>query len=370
MLVQELLEGLADQYELVLVSGDPDVQAIPKAYRDCIASHIYWDNSSVSHASAKRLAEALHAEKVELAHFHFGGVYTWASRVFGQCPIVACKRIGIPCLTTVHLVQPLLEGFCGPKKPLWFKMALWPGAWLSRLHVLLQCVGEIAVSDHDMKTMRRWFFPWRKRITRIYHSILKPETEQAVESFLREPMILSVAAIATRKGQMFLTRAFIEIANKHPEWKLVLVGREAEEAYVATIKEEIAQAGLENRVIWTGALDRPEVEALMLRASVFAMPSLQEGLGLALQEALYRGCPAVGNSIGGIPELIEHQTNGLLVPPGDVDKLAAALNMVLSDDALRVRLAAKARPSVILKGMTHQQMVENYRCLYDTCLNR
>jgi len=370
MLIQDLLEGLAACYDLILVSDDPDIREIPKRYRDFIVGHIYWDGRSVSYASAKKLAEALQAEKVELAHFHFGYVYAWGSRLLGRCPTVACKRIGIPCRTTVHSVQPLLEGFCGPLKPLWFKMALWPGAWLSRLHVLLQNTGEITVSNHDMETMQKWFFPWEKRITRIYHSILKPGEERTVDFSHREPMLLHVGTLATRKGQLVLTRAFIQVAKKHPEWKLVLVGREAEKAYVGTMKEEIAQAGLDDRVVWTGPLGRSEVEDLMLRASVFAMPSLEEGLGLSLQEALYRGCPAVGSNVGGIPELIDHQSNGLLVPPGDVDKLALALNILLTDDALRKKLAAEARPSVMRKGMTHTQMVENYRRIYDSCLNQ
>ena len=370
ILIQDLLEGLAADYDLVLVSGDRNISDIPKPYRDFIVRHIPWDGRLASYATAKKLAAALKAEKVELAHFHFGGVYTWGSRLFGRCPTVACKRLGIPCPTTVHLVQPVLEGFCGPLKPLWFKLALWPGAWLSRLHVLLQSSGEIAVSDHDLKTMQRWFFPWKNRIRRIYHSILKLENERWGGSGPREPIILSVGTIAPRKGQLYLARAFIQIAKDHPEWKLVLAGREAGDAYIAKMKEEITQAGLDDRVIWTGPLDRSEVEALMLRASVFALPSLEEGLGLSLQEALYRGCPAVGSNIGGIPELIEHETNGLLVPPGDVDKLAAALKILLSDDALRKKLATEARPSILRKEMTHSQMVENYRRLYESHINQ
>ena len=136
------------------------------------------------------------------------------------------------------------------------------------------------------------------------------------------------------------------------------------------MREEIARAKLGDRLVWTGPISTEEIVDLMYRASLFGMPSLEEGLGLSLQEALYRGCPAVGSRVGGIPELIDHQSNGLLVPPGDVDKLAAALNILLSDDALRKKLAAEARPSVIRKGMTHHQMVENYSRVYDSYLNR
>jgi len=368
VLVQGLLEGLADYYEIILVSGDPDVRDIPKPYSDFITSHIYWDNSSISYASAKRLALALQAEKVELVHFNLGGVYTWGGRLFGRSPVVACARLGIPVLTTVHLVESTLEGFCGPQKPCWFKLLLWPGAWLSRLYTLLHAKQEIAVSDHDMERMKSWFRPWETRISRLYHSRIKEERERPLDFSNREPILLSVGTIGPRKGQPFLIRAFARVAQAHPAWKLIIVGRANDDGISQMMRREIAQADLGDRIVWTGPLPTEEIVDLMYRASVFGMPSLEEGLGLSLQEALYRGCLAVGSRVGGIPELIDHESNGLLVAPGDVGELAAALDRVLSDDALRNRLASGARPSVIRKQMTHQQMVENYRRIYDAHL--
>lgn len=369
VLVQGLLVGLANRYDIVLVSGDPNFQDIPKLYGDLIVDHVYWNAKAVSHSAARKLAERLRSEKVELVHFNFGGVYTWGGRLCGRCPVVACSRLGIPVLTTVHLVEATLEGFCGPQKPRWFKMALWPWAWLSRLYTLLHARQEIAVSDHDMNRMKRWFRPWSSRISRLYHSRIKEDHERSIDLSSREPILLSVGTIGPRKGQPFLIRAFARIAQAHPDWKLIIVGRASDDAVAQAMKEEIALAALGDRLVWTGPLSTEEIVDLMYRASLFGMPSLEEGLGLSLQEALYRGCPAVGSRVGGIPELIDDQSNGLLVPPGDVDKLASALDRVISDDSLRQRLAAEARPSVVRKEMTHHQMIENYRRVYDACLN-
>jgi glycosyltransferase involved in cell wall biosynthesis len=87
---------------------------------------------------------------------------------------------------------------------------------------------------------------------------------------------------------------------------------------------------------------RPDVPALLAAASVFVLPSRWEGQPLILQEALAAGCAIVASRTGGIPDLTGEDA-ALLVPPGDVDALAAAIRRVLTDRALAERLAAAAR---------------------------
>jgi glycosyltransferase involved in cell wall biosynthesis len=87
---------------------------------------------------------------------------------------------------------------------------------------------------------------------------------------------------------------------------------------------------------------RPDVPVLLAAADVFVLPSRWEGQPLILQEALAAGCPIVASRAGGIPDLTGEDA-ALLVPPGDVDALAAALRRVLTDPALAQRLAAAAR---------------------------
>ena len=100
------------------------------------------------------------------------------------------------------------------------------------------------------------------------------------------------------------------------------------------------------------------------RAAIFAMPSLSEGLGLSLQEALFRGCACIGSRVGGIPELIAHDRSGLLVPPGDAAALAVGLRTLMRDAPLRQRLGAQGRELVLEKGMTKQRMVQCHAELY------
>src|SRR5258706_11827703 len=102
----------------------------------------------------------------------------------------------------------------------------------------------------------------------------------------------------------------------------------------------------------------------MYRASIFVMPSLREGLGLSLQEAMFRGCACVGTAVGGIPDLIEHGRTGLLVPPNNPAALAEALRELIAQPALRRQLAERARASIFAKGMTRQHMIRHHAELY------
>jgi glycosyltransferase involved in cell wall biosynthesis len=184
----------------------------------------------------------------------------------------------------------------------------------------------------------------------------------------RDPVVLCVGTIGGRKAQPDLAGAFARIAGRHPEWQLRFIGRPEDPADVDRIRSGASKAGISDRVHLLGRLSDEETLHQMQRASIIAMPSLQEGLGLSLQEALFHGCVGVGSRVGGIPELIEHEVNGLLVPPGDVAALSAALDRLMSDPALLDRFRAQSRASILRKGMTSAAMVQNYLDLYQKFL--
>jgi glycosyltransferase involved in cell wall biosynthesis len=104
------------------------------------------------------------------------------------------------------------------------------------------------------------------------------------------------------------------------------------------------------RVEWAGWLDAAAKDATMRRASIFAMPSLSEGMPMALLEAMAYGLAIVATRAGGIPELVEPGENGLLVEPGDPAELAAAIESLGADLDLRLRLGRAARESALALG--------------------
>ena len=91
-------------------------------------------------------------------------------------------------------------------------------------------------------------------------------------------------------------------------------------------------------------------------------------MGLALQEALWHGCACVASRTGAIPELIEHGANGLLVRAGNVSELSTALEQLMSNETLRRELALRAPKAILEKGINAEQMLREYRQLYDSIL--
>ena len=98
--------------------------------------------------------------------------------------------------------------------------------------------------------------------------------------------------------------------------------------------------------IGAGMVPRGELGAFYERAAVVALPSLREGFGMVCLEAMAHGRPVVASATGGLLDLVEDGTTGLLVPPGDVPALRAAIERLLADEELRRRLGAAARERV------------------------
>jgi len=100
------------------------------------------------------------------------------------------------------------------------------------------------------------------------------------------------------------------------------------------------------RVSCPGWLDTTQTAELLAGASVFVLPSYAEGLPMALLEAMSWGLPVIASPVGGIPQVVRQDDNGLLIDPGDVDALSGALRRLLAEPALRQRLGKAARATV------------------------
>ena len=161
------------------------------------------------------------------------------------------------------------------------------------------------------------------------------------------------------QGSSRLVQALAQLIGAEVPWRLVIAGDERDAA--APIRALLAGTPVQDRVRLLGLRD--DVPDLLAAADIFAMPSLSEGLPLALLEAMFAGRAIVASAVGGIPEVITNDREGLLVPPSDPGALAAALRRLLDDPALRIRLgrAAQVRSA---EHFTVGAMADAYERLY------
>lgn len=157
------------------------------------------------------------------------------------------------------------------------------------------------------------------------------------------PNLLFFGEIARHKGVLELTRAFGEVASALPALQLVFAGTGRA---VAETRELSAKLGLDGRTEFTGWLESERKRAVLADATIFVLPSYVEGVPMALLEAMSLGLPVIATPVGGVPEIVTHEVDGLLVPPGDVAALAAAIARLMSEPQLRERLGRAARATI------------------------
>ncbi len=152
-----------------------------------------------------------------------------------------------------------------------------------------------------------------------------------------------VGRLTSQKALPVALRAVAEVEGA----RLLVVGDGPERA---SLEQLVRELDLTSRVSFAGARSRDEVLRALAGARAAILSSAWENLPHAAVEALSVGTPVISTAVGGVPEVVHDEQNGLLVPAGDVAAFAGAIRRVLEDDALRARLAAATRPSIATIG--------------------
>jgi glycosyltransferase involved in cell wall biosynthesis len=202
----------------------------------------------------------------------------------------------------------------------------------------------VAISDYGKSQIMRAADPthWEKVVVcrlGVDVSLFKPAlVSTSADAF----EIVCVARLAPVKAQLLLIRAVVELKRRGHVVRLRLVGPGPDEL---RLREAATLAGVEQHVVFEGARNQDEVLEFYRRASVFALPSFAEGVPVVLMEAMSTGLPCVATWVNGVPELIEHDVSGLLVPPASVEALVAALERLAlgPETARRLSEAGRAR---------------------------
>jgi glycosyltransferase involved in cell wall biosynthesis len=173
--------------------------------------------------------------------------------------------------------------------------------------------------------------------------------------------IVCVARLRAQKNHEVLLDALSLVREHLPSVRLRLVGDgERREALQAKVR----QTGLEDCVEFLGSVE--DVWPVLADAQVFVLASYYEPLGIAALEAMAAGLPVIASRVGGLREIVDDGTTGLLVAPGDVDELATSIRRVLSDPALAGRMSERAREAA--DGYRAERMVEGYDRVYERLL--
>jgi GalNAc-alpha-(1->4)-GalNAc-alpha-(1->3)-diNAcBac-PP-undecaprenol alpha-1,4-N-acetyl-D-galactosaminyltransferase len=189
--------------------------------------------------------------------------------------------------------------------------------------------------------------------------IATPEPVVAMDRLLPTFSLISVGRLDPRKGFDLLFRAFDQVHDRHPDWHLTILGEGEIRSELEALRSKLK---LEDCVHLPGAVKN--VSEYLYQADLFVMSSRVEGFPMALCEAMACGLPTIATDcLSGPSDIIDHGVNGLLVPPEDVDALAAGLEALMSDPDKRQQLAQNA-PQILDRFGLEQVMVLWSKAIY------
>jgi glycosyltransferase involved in cell wall biosynthesis len=168
--------------------------------------------------------------------------------------------------------------------------------------------------------------------------------------------IACVGQLAPVKGQHILLAAMDLLLGEGRHVLLRIAGDGPERP---ALEEDIASRGIAGNVAMEGYLNQDKLRELYAGCDALVLPSFVEGIPVVLMEAMAMEIPCVATWITGIPELIRHEIDGLLAPPGDAEALARAIGRLMDDDELRRSLGQRGRLRIIEKFDLHR----NTECL-------
>jgi glycosyltransferase involved in cell wall biosynthesis len=192
-------------------------------------------------------------------------------------------------------------------------------------------------------------------------SLVKPLIDRASFGFSADDfVIISVGSLVAHKGHQSLLDATNILSKKYERIRLLIVGGGPLKGELESYAKNLQ---ISSRIAITGL--RNDVFSLLMLSDLFVLPSVErEGLSLALIEAMAHGIALVGTRIGGNPEVIEHNVNGLLVGPNEPYELASAIEQLVNDKGKKEKMAIQGR-KIFEKKFSAQIMIGNIEMLYD-----
>jgi len=197
----------------------------------------------------------------------------------------------------------------------------------------------------------------------VFHLAPKSDIEQVTQKYGLDKFILTVSTLEPRKNMSTLFEALAQIKQAQPDfpYKLVHVGPKG--WMFGTLFAQVEQLGLVNDVIFLGHIPLEDLVLLYNAASLFVYPSLYEGFGLPVLEAMSCGCPVITSNTSSLPEVTG--TAAILIDPTETESIARAMIEVLFHEELsqKLRIAGLERAKLFSWERCAQQTLEVYRAV-------
>jgi glycosyltransferase involved in cell wall biosynthesis len=312
-----------------------------------------------------RLRRRLRANRPDLLHSHL-----WTANVIGR---IAGRLAGVPVISSVHNPDHEPEAWeDGADVSLWKRrLALSLDRWSAHFG----CDRLVAVSEYVRQCARRRLHFPLERIDLLYNPVDseglertgrgREELQRACGIPPQSLLLLNVGRVSPQKGLLYAVRALPDIIRKHPSAHLISLGSLADTRWLEHLKSEARSLSVSGHVHFMGA--QREVTDFLHGSDLFIFPSLYEGLGIALVEAMVAGRACVATNTGPIPEIITHGVDGWLVPPQHATALADAVNTLLGDAAKREALGRAASASALARFQP-QAAADTLADIYDSVL--
>jgi GalNAc-alpha-(1->4)-GalNAc-alpha-(1->3)-diNAcBac-PP-undecaprenol alpha-1,4-N-acetyl-D-galactosaminyltransferase len=229
------------------------------------------------------------------------------------------------------------------------------------VYVTEHCDAELSAVHNIWEKLRRWVYPWATQVVSVSEGVdrgfrylpaqkravlYNPVVPQPPQGELphipgadpHRPWVVTMGRLRSQKGYDLLIPAFAKLAERYPEWQLIIMGEGSDREALESLRNGL---GLDDRVLMPGTVRNPS--AVLHQAELFVMASRFEGFPMAHCEAMSSGLPIVSTDCESGPrEIIRQNVDGFLVEPGNIDAIAVAMEKLMVNPSLRKQFAQRA----------------------------
>lgn len=322
-----------ERYELFVGSVAPLVDsAVVSALREAGVPVTSFDSTSLhDRAAFRRLRQFVVDERIDVVHAHLTYSAMWAAFL--------SRSTGVPSIASLHVAP---ESTRAQKPSLRYRLSVDARDRLMRFALNRWATSVVTVSD----ALRRSYANIDPAKARVVHNGIdtarfhrdrgEVRARLANEYDIPEnmPIAVTVAVLRPRKG----IEVLLESIERVPDVMFLIVG---DGPIANELRADAGARGLSDRIRWTGF--RSDVDAILPGCDLFVHPSLEDAFPTVLLEAMAASLPVVASNVGGIPEIVQEDVTGSLIPPGDPSVLASSIQRALADRERLARMGCDAR---------------------------